>query len=248
MSKLTLSPKRLQIDKANSTVVAAIAIAVFLLVFALITSRELLSTRSYQDRVITKKETAKRQLEDNKAAVQELEMAYRVFVENPENIIGGLKDGTSDRDGDNAKIVLDALPSKYDFPALATSIEKLANQAGLGIIGIEGDDAEVSLTGDTAAPVAEDGVNPEADQTTPTNSGAAATQSTTVEMPFSVSVQGGYDASYNLLKLFELSIRPIAVQSISYSAQDDGAVVLKVGATTYILPEKTLKVTSEVVQ
>ena len=125
MANNPLSSKRLQIDKANASMVAFLAVAAFIAVFSLVASKALLSQRSYQSRVIAEKKKALTQLKTNNQAATELVAAYKSFVAAPENIIAGSASGSGDRDGDNAKIVLDALPSKYDFPALVTSIEKI---------------------------------------------------------------------------------------------------------------------------
>jgi hypothetical protein len=225
MAKINLSAKRLQIDKASSMVTMAIAGAVFILIFSLISSKALLDKRAYQARVIAKKEVAVKQLDDNIAAVSALENSYAEFVGRSENIIGGIKDGQGDRDGDNAKITLDALPSKYDFPALTTSLEKLIDENNTQIISIAGSDAEL-------------------EQAETAGEGAP----TPYPMTFSVEVAGAYDPMYNLLQIFERSIRPIQFQEIEFTADTAGRVQLKIDANTYYMPEKTLNIQTEVVK
>src|ERR1700712_194741 len=100
MAKLPqISTKRLQIDKANARVIAAIAGASFLFMFSLVASKSLLSQRSYQGKVIKAKETAVKQLKINVDASKKLTTAYGAFIDTPQNIIGGNPSGTSDRDG-----------------------------------------------------------------------------------------------------------------------------------------------------
>src|SRR5689334_22008086 len=125
-----LSTKRIQVSKATATIVGTIAAAAFIAVFSLIASQALLSQRAYQSRVIAGKEKAKKQLEDNIKAVNVLSTQYKAFIGTSQNIIGGNPSGSGERDGDNARIVLDALPSKYDFPALAASLEKILGGGG----------------------------------------------------------------------------------------------------------------------
>lgn len=221
--KAGFSAKQLQIDKANATMVASIAIASFIVAFSLVASRALLSQRSYQSRVIAEKELAVKQLQDNIDAVDELVAAYQGFVGAEENIIGGSKDGTGERDGDNAKIVLDALPSQYDFPALTTSIEKLLGDNNYKIEGISGSDDEVNQQ-DTGDP------NPEP-----------------VEMPFSVSVVASHSRLGDLMKVFERSIRPIQVQTLELTTEEDG-VHANIEAKTFYQPGKTLTITTKEVQ
>ena len=76
----------------------------------MVASRALWSQRGYQSRVISEKEKAVSQLESNIAATNQLAISYNAFVSTPDNVIGGNPNGTGDRDGNNAKIVLDALP------------------------------------------------------------------------------------------------------------------------------------------
>ena len=117
------SAKRLQISKANATIVAVVSVAAFVTTFSLVAGQALLSKRSHQARVIFEKETARNQLLSNITASESLITAYQEFISRPENVIGGDPAGSGERDGDNARLILDALPSKYDFHSLDTSIE-----------------------------------------------------------------------------------------------------------------------------
>jgi hypothetical protein len=122
MAKTGSFTKRALISKANSTMVIATGIAAFVFVFSAVASKALFSQASYQNRVITQKKKALSTLNGDISAVSTLKSSYKSFIGTPRNVLGGNPTGTGDQDGDNAKIVLDALPSKYDFPALATSV------------------------------------------------------------------------------------------------------------------------------
>lgn len=224
MAKLALSTKRLQIDKANLSIVISTSVATFVTVFCLIGSQALLSQRAYQSKVITKKEAAKKQLDENVKAVDSLVSSYKQFVAGPVNIIGGSATGTGDRDGDNAKIVLDALPSKYDFPALASSLEKLVTDNGEQILTIQGVDDEL---------------NQEA------NTGGASPQ--LVEMPFEISAKGNYPSAQNLIAVFEKSIRPFPILSLSITGKES-EITMDIKAKTFYQPSKTLNIKSEPVK
>ena len=137
------SVKHVQIDKANSRMVAIVAMAAFVVVFSLVASRALLGQRSYQARVIAGKQKAVKQLKDNITSVDSLVKSYSVFVSSSTNVLGGNSTGTGAQDGDNAKLVLDALPSQYDFPALATSLEKILTSKNYKINSITGTDDEI---------------------------------------------------------------------------------------------------------
>ncbi len=223
MARSMISTKHLQISKANTVITATVAIASFLTVASLVAARSMLQTRSYQAKVINEKELAVKTLKENISAVDTLEIAYKEFVGRPTNIIGGNSTGTGERDGDNAQLVLDALPSKYDFPALTTSIEKVLTQNNFKIIEISGVDDEV-------AQGAKDATLPEV-----------------VEMPFSFTISGGYDAMHDLIKALERSIRPIQIKTLEFKA-DSGGLQLSVEAKSFYQSAKEFNVTTKAVQ
>lgn len=223
MAKIELSSKRLQISKANLYIVSVVAIACFVSIFALTASKALLSQRSYQAKVIAQKETAKKQLQSNLDARDQLVAQYKGFVSTGTNVIGGSNDGQGDRDGDNAKIVLDALPSVYDYPALTASIEKLLTDNGLTIVSIGGTDDEVN------------------------QSNVSSGTPTPVEMPFTVSFSGKQENIKEFLSVLQRSIRPIHVQQSTISG-NDAQLTVSLTAKTYYQPEKNLTIRKEVVK
>lgn len=224
MAKLTISTKRLQISKANAVMMSVIAVTSFVAIFSLIASRALLSQRAYQSRVIAEKEKAKSQLQANLQAAESLVTTYQEFIGSGENVLGGNPKGTGEKDGDNAKIILDALPSKYDFPALTASLEKLLSDKTYKIESITGTDEEVEQNTNISSP-----------------------QPIVVEIPFQISVNGSYPAMQNLVSVLEHSIRPFRVQTMEFSG-NDSLMRLSVTATTFYQPEKNLTTTTKVVE
>lgn len=224
MAKMKFSTKQLMINKANAQMVIMIGAASALVVFSLIASKSLLSQRTYQSRIITKKEKALKQLKSNVDAVKTLVSAYNQFENANENVIGGNPKGSGDRDGDNAKIVLDALPSQYDFPALATSLEKLVTAYKIQSLKIE------SITG------TDDELNQQKSPDTATPA--------PVDMPFSLSVSGTYAAIQSFVSTLERSIRPIQVLGITYSGKD-ADLKAEISAKTFYQPEKSLTIKTE---
>ena len=220
MKRIKIQNKRLQIDKANQIMVVAVAIAAFLTVFSAIASHALFLQRGHQARVITAKEEARDQLEANLEARDQLVTAYRAFIETPENIIGGNPDGDGDRDGDNAKIILDALPSRYDFPALATSIDKLINLGSFVEIDISGKDDEVAQQ--------------DSDSTDP------------IEMPFEAEANvRNFAGVEDFFLLVERSIRPIKLQSLNIADEEP---VVSIKAVTYFQPSKGVRIDKEMIE
>jgi len=218
------STKRVLIDQASRTLVIATAIAAFVVVFSLFASKALLNQRAYQARVIGGKEKAVAQLKTNIDSVSKLVAAYQDFVSPATNVLGGDPKGSGDKDGDNAKIVLDALPSKYDFPALATSLEKIMKDGGFAVSGIAGKDDEVNQSLQTAQS------NPQP-----------------IEIPFQLSINGTFDKIKTLIDTLEHSIRPFEINKLDMSGADDNLSV-SIDAKTYYLPEKTLNIQKEVVK
>lgn len=218
--------KRLQIDKANATVVVVIAISSFIVVFSLVASKALLSQRSYQSRVISKKEQARDQLKENIKTVDKLKDSYKVFVNTSQNVLGGNPNGQGDRDGNNAQIVLDALPSSYDFPSVANSLEKLltSNVSGLTVLSISGIDDQLSQ---------QNAKNVNSSQPIP--------------IPFDLTVSGQYSAMKDLIKVFEMSIRPIHIAQLKLSGNDDALTAI-IKAETYYQPATSLDIKTKVIK
>lgn len=218
------SEKHSKINKANNMMLIVIAICSVVVVFSLVASKALLSQRAYQSRVIEKKEKARDQLKSNLAATDKLITSYKSFISTSSNVLGGNPKGTGDKDGDNAKIILDALPSKYDYPALNSSLEKLFTQNSVKIESISGVDDEISQAKNTSS-----------------NSPQP------VDIPFEVSISSNYAGIQNIIKIFERSIRPFHINSLTLSGNDnDLSLTLK--AKTYFQPERNLDIKKEVVK
>lgn len=224
MARTTVFTKRSLISKANSAMVIATTIAAFVLMFTLVAGKSLLSEMSYQNRVIAAKKTALAQLKVDLEARDSLQESYGSFVKEDPNVLAGSAEGTTELDGDNAKIILDALPSKYDFPALATSLEKMINQQGLRITGISGIDEEAAQSGQLATPA------PEA-----------------VTMPFQLQVGGSYQSVQGLVDIMLRSIRPFQFQTIELSG-DETSMNATISAQTFFQSEKALQIKTEVVR
>ncbi len=224
MARTTAFTKRSLISKANSTMVVATTAAAFILVFALVSGKALFSQMSYQNRVISAKKTALNRLNDDLSARDTLQSSYKNFVAQNPNVIGGSVSGTGQKDGDNAKVILDALPSKYDFPALIASIEKIINDQGLKIVSIAGTDQEATQAANATSP------DPQA-----------------VAMPFQFQVSGSYQGVQNLVDAMLRSTRPIQIQTLELDG-DANVLTVNIAAQTYYQPEKDLNITSKVVK
>lgn len=219
-----LSSKRNLIDKANTTVVIVVSAAAFLFVFSAVATKTLVSQAGYQNRVIAEKRKARDQLTKNKEAVKELKKSYTKFVAKEPNVIGGNIIGVSSKDGDNTKIILDALPSSYNFPALASSLEVLVANQNLKINSIAGTDDEVSQAENKTS------INPQP-----------------IAIPFDLSISSNYESVKNVIGAFEKSIRPIQLLTFDLSGDKD-ELTLAIGAQTYFQPAKSMNITTKVVK
>ncbi len=219
-----MSIKRLQIDKSQSRMLVVAAVAAFLVAFALVGGKLLINQITYQNRVIATKKDAVKQLRSNVQASASLVNSYKAFVSTSQNVLAGNPQGTGPQDGDNAKIVLDALPSKYDFPALASSLEKVIVGQNLAIESINGSDDEVAQLGNDSSP-----------------------QPVAVAMPFQVAANGGYQAGQGLISILDKSIRPFQIQKLQL-AGGESSMAIKVEAQTYYQPAKNFNITKKVVK
>jgi hypothetical protein len=218
------STKRSLITQANRKIVLVTAIASFLVVFSLVASKTLLSQITYQNKIISGEKQARTMLQSDLDARDNLVNSYQAFINTPQNILGGNPDGTGSQDGNNSKIVLDALPSTYDFPALATTLEKLILSQNLQITGITGTDQELTEENNQSSP------NPEP-----------------VAMPFQIQVGGSYQSIQNLITLFQQSIRPFQIQSVELNG-NESSMTASITAQTYYQPQKTLNISTQVVK
>lgn len=224
MAKAPFSDKHLQINKANTTMIVVISIASIITAFSLVASNALLEKRSYQARVIAKKEKALNQLKTNYTNAQSLVESYKNFVQKNPNILGGPVDDAGDKGGDNARIILDALPSKYDFPAVASSLEKILKDNKFKIDSIAGKDDEVKQLEQDASGTPKP-----------------------IEIPFEFELTTNYKDVPKLIKTLEKSIRPFSITLINLTGEDDELVV-SVEGKTYYQPEKIFDVKKETVK
>lgn len=222
-SPLQLSTKRLAIVKANARIVATVGVAAFVTVFCLVADKAIFSQNQYQGRVTQAKQQAHDQLVKNITAANNLVTSYKTFVGGQTNVIGGSTTGTGDNDGDNAKIVLDSLPDSYDFPALASSLEKILDS--LSIKGnISGTDNQLSQSSSSTA-------NPQP-----------------VSMPFTISATDiSYTAVQQLIARLQASIRPMQIDTLDLAGAPS-SMTMTINGHTYFQPGKSLSITTETVR
>lgn len=210
--------KRLQIKDANSRMVLIVAVSAVLLVFALVSAKVLIGEITYTTRVLRAKDKAASQLEQNVKTSQDLIAQYKIFSESSVNVLGGSATGAGPLDGPNDRIVLDSLPSKYDFPGLVSSLEKIIKSKGAQIQSITGTDNEVENSDKTSSP------NPEP-----------------VAMSFSFDANGNYQQLREVINDFQRSIRPFNITKMTLTGSNTN-MVLNVQAETYFQPTKSVEI------
>ncbi len=222
----TETTKRLAISKANAQTVAIVAVAAFITVFCLVATKAAWGQNRYQARVTTAKEKAHKQLVQNTKAFNSLVSSYKDFDASSTNVLGGNSDGgTGDNDGKNSKIVLDALPSAYDFPALTSTLEKILSAQNFKVTNITGIDDQLSQQTNGSSPTPQP-----------------------VAMPFSFALSNAdYNSVNKLIDTLQKSIRPIQIDSITMAGGSSNMTVT-VNAHTYFQPAKSLDIKKQVVK
>jgi hypothetical protein len=227
MTKLKPSFK-VKMDNEQKRTMLTIGIAIAVTIFCLTATKVLLTNGSYKRHVISARHQAIGQLKANLANSKALIDQYRIFEskDNPSNIIGGKN--TSDQaalppNGNNSRIVLDALPSSYDFPALVTSASKILTDSGMSSPTLGGSDQSDTVSTTTAA----------------------TTQPVTI--PLTISGTGTYSSVQALIKDLERSIRPFDINRLQLQGT---AASFSMAATmnTYYQPPKSLTITYQEVK
>ena len=220
MAKKT-SIRHLQIDKTQTTVLIAVAVASVISIFCLVSAKSLLSKAAYQRRVLHARREAVKQLKSNIAAADQLVTQYKVFSSgDPRNVIGGKNvtdPNVSPPDGDNSRIVLDALPSTYDFPALITSMAKILSDQRISSANVGGSDQSATID----------------------NSANASPKPQTVTL--TITGTSDYNGIQRLLGDFERSIRPFDIISMQLQGSA-GNMNLSASLNTYFQPAKSLNI------
>ena len=221
-TSLKKSAKQLQIDKANASIVLILSAAAVISAFSVVAIKASLSQHAYQSKVISQQSKTLKLAKTDLAASKELANTYAAFNNASPNILEGSSVGTGPQDGSNSKLILDALPSEYDFPAVISSLQKIVGDRGFKVGAISGsDDATQADLAATSTPIP-------------------------VEIPIELAVTGSYTGVQDLINVFDRSTRPIAINTMLLSGSD-ADVTLSISAKTYFQPGKKFVVTSAVV-
>lgn len=195
--------KRDLIAKAGSSIFLAVAISTVVAAFCIVAINFMWDQAKYNSRVQSAKEAARDILEQNITNAVTLEASYKA-LNKADNIISGQGSKT------NSAVILDALPRKYDFPALRTSIDKLADLSGVKLTSFTGNDEETVAIAKMAQPVPQ-------------------------EIPFSMTIDGSYKQIVKFLKNLGNTIRPMKIVQLRLSGTDS-AMSAAMDVKTYYQP------------
>lgn len=201
-----LTPKRQAIDNAKNTVVATMVVASIVISFSVVTINFLWGLRGFNSRVISEKEKARDVLEENVENIEVLKDNFSIF----------------ERGDVTSQEVLDALPSKYDFAALITSVDSLAKRSGMLLESFSGEDRSLNA-------LQED------------------TQPTPIEVPFNITVSGDYEGLQDFINVLHRSIRPIAVESLELSGSDE-SITAEIRLITFYQPQTSIDVETKEIE
>lgn len=201
-----IATKRDKIENAKSTVFATIVIASVIVSVCIVLLNFFIKEINFNNKLLGEKRKANQTLENNLEASDTLAKEFLV-LETGE--VG-------------ARTILDALPSKYDFPALVSSAEFLVERSGLVMTAFNGIDEE-------------DSAEQESYSTIPK------------EMLFAVEVRGGYSDIKEFVRNLEKTIRPMKITNMEMSGSDTN-ITLKIDVTTYYQPASNLNYPKEVLQ
>ena len=197
--------KKNLIGQANSMIFIAAIIGSVSVSVGAVSGKLLLDRHGFQSRVMKAKREARDTLKSN---VDGLEKLKTSLIQQ-------------DQTSTNSQVILEALPSKYDFPAVASSIEFIAQKGGQ-------DMSKFRFTGkDEGGAPAEDSVTP-----------------APYPMPFETTVKGSDVKTLQFLLDMERSIRPIKLNTLEIKGDEVG-IALNITAQTYYQPTKNLKSTTK---
>ena len=220
--------KKTQLANTNNLQVIWLSVAIFIVIFCFFGVKSLYSEGQYQNRVIKAQNSTLSTLSDNLASVSQIEKSYEAFNNLPQNILGGNPSTTGGNNGNNSKIILDALPNNIDVPAWSLNINNLDSLLEQQPSFITLDPSDVAVDQTTVAP----SLKP---------------------VPIAIPLAGSFSADPNsiggVLDSLYTSLIPIQVNSINIVAGLPGTsakVTFKANAN-YQAPYK-FSTTSEIVQ
>lgn len=199
--------KRQQIAAANRAIFIWVIIASIVLSFTVVAGQFLVRTLLFNQKIISQKADTESTLDDNKQAIEELKANVDALVSD-----ANLKSVLADPAFKATQGVIDALPTKLDNAALASSLQnKILLGSGVKIEEITFPSSEI--LDDPLASPGEVGV--------------------AVEQPFTLKISGTYQQVLAALTDINRSIRPMSFDKLSIKASGPNEVNLELEAKAY---------------
>ena len=201
----------LKMKKLKQWMLIAVVIAAIVVSFSMVFIKFLFDLWVYNNNVQAAQRTTQETLEFNLEAYEGLFEDFQVLEE---------AQGTP-RSPD-ADIVFDSLPTNYDYPALASSIQKLASSSGVTLRDFRGVDEEGAVPGPSFSP-----------------------EPHTIE--FGVELSGSYEDIQVFINALDLSIRPFHIELIELRGSED-ALRADINIRTYFQPTQNLDYPERTIQ
>lgn len=198
--------KKNKIDEAKAKMFGVISLCSVVIAASIVVMGNLWGLRGFHNRVIDELKSTEEVVAQNAINAAALDAEFKTL------------EGTEV----NSKQILDSLPSVLDFPALATSVEKLVEDEELVLESFSGKD--------DAGTAEKSAVNPEP-----------------VELPFSIVVTGRYDDIQKFILSAEQVIRPLVIQSVEMKGSDK-AMSATINYITYYQPTTSIETESKSVR
>lgn len=198
--------KRASIERSNHVVFIAVTVAAVVVVITLMALNFLWKQEVYNRHILAAKNKTATTLQQNISNVKNLEDTLSSL--NVSDV--------------NQQKILDALPANYDYPALASEFDNLANYSGVSLQGSIGQDLSASVTAPSSNPIP-------------------------VQVALTLNVNGSYKTVQQFIDNLELSIRPVVIQTVQLSGSNNN-LQAQITANTYYQPTKTLDLGKETVK
>lgn len=225
------------LKKSTSSTSGLIAILMtvctFMLVISFLLSKELIADIRFNQKVISKKNTANSTLKKNVDSLDDLKSNFDQLV----------------KDGPQPGVVLSALPVGVDYAGLGSEYEAMAASSGARLSNIALDSTIASTTSTSSTPSSTTSSSAPASSASlaPTTANAAAASDVLQTFRFRVTATGSYASLQQLTKNMEQSLRPTRIESVAISGAEPN-VTAEYVLTSYYQGAAVIKPAKETVQ
>lgn len=221
MKKLNID-KHQTISKDTKIITIVVSVTIFITIFAIFGLKDFLSLRSFQQKIIVADTTAYNQLNNDINSANILVKNYNKFLNNKSKTIQNIRSTiitptTKGFHYNGATMVLDAMPTTYDYPATESYLQNMLDSINQGndtfSINNNSGGQSAGVFSTSAAPVT-----------------------------FSISANSiNYQALIQLVQVMKNSVRPITINSLSISGSNNSMTV-NITAQLYYQSSQTFSI------